>query len=97
MNLPICTGVTALTLDSGEVVILEFGFISYFYILFTNHKPFPNSNITTSPESSVKAVTPVHIGKFICSAYHGRNVDTVKSSKVNDTGRKLAPNQWVSA
>ena len=24
-NVPICTGVTALTLDSGEVVILEFG------------------------------------------------------------------------
>ena len=25
MNVPICTGVTDLTLDSGEVVILEFG------------------------------------------------------------------------
>ena len=25
MNVPICTGVTALTLDSGEVVILKFG------------------------------------------------------------------------
>ena len=25
MNVPICTGVTALTLDSGKVVILEFG------------------------------------------------------------------------
>ena len=25
MNVPICTGVTALTLDSGEVVIMEFG------------------------------------------------------------------------
>ena len=25
MNVPICTGVTALKLDSGEVVILEFG------------------------------------------------------------------------
>ena len=25
MNVPICTGVTALTLDLGEVVILDFG------------------------------------------------------------------------
>ena len=25
MNVPICTGVTALTLDSGGVLILEFG------------------------------------------------------------------------
>ena len=25
MNVPICTGVTALTLDSVEVVIMEFG------------------------------------------------------------------------
>ena len=25
MNVPICTGVTDLTLDSGEVLILEFG------------------------------------------------------------------------
>ena len=43
------------------------------------------------PESSVKAVTPVHIGTFICSTHFGRNGDTVHSSEVNDIVRKLAP------
>ena len=74
-----------------------FGFISDFSILFPNHKPCPNSSINTSPESGVKAVTPVHIGTFICSAYSGRNGDTVHSSKVNYNGQKLDPEQWVSA
>ena len=74
-----------------------FGCISNFSMLFPNHKPFPNSSITTSPESSVKSVTPVHIGRFIYSAYSGRNGDTVHSSEVNDIGQKLAPKQWVSA
>ena len=32
------------------------------------------------PESSVKAVTPVHIGTLIYSSYYGRNGDTLKSS-----------------
>ena len=69
----------------------------WFYILFPNHKPFPKSSITIITESSVKEVTPVHIGTFICSAYYGRDGDKVHSSKVNDNGRKLAPKQWVSA
>ena len=73
-----------------------FGFISDFSIIFPNHKPFPKSSITTSPESSVKKATPVYIGKFICSAYYGRNGDTLHSSDVNDIGRKLTPKQWVS-
>ena len=30
MNVPICTGVTALTLDSDEVVIMEFGKVLWF-------------------------------------------------------------------
>ena len=69
----------------------------WFSILFPNHKPCPNSSITTSPESSVKAVAPVHIGTFICSAYSGINGDTVQSSEVNDIGWNLDPKQWVSA
>ena len=73
------------------------GFISYFSIIFPKHKPCPNSSINTSPESCVKAVTPVHKAKFICSAYYERNGDTVQSSEVNDVGLKLAPKQWVSA
>ena len=73
-----------------------FWFISDFFILFPNHKPCTNSSITTYPESSVKAVTPVHIFTFICSAYSGRNGDTVHSSKVNDIRRKLDSKQWVS-
>ena len=75
----------------------SFGFISDFPILFPNHKTFPNSIIITSSESRVKAVTPVHIGTFIYSAYSGRNGDTVNSSKVKDIGRDLAPKQYVSA
>ena len=75
----------------------SFGFISDFSILFTSHKPRPKSSITTSPESSVKSVTPVHIGKFICSEYSGRNGDKVHSSEVNDIGKQLATNQWVSS
>ena len=39
-----------------------------FFILFPNHKPCPNSSITTYPESSVKSVTLVNIGTLICSA-----------------------------
>ena len=74
-----------------------FGFISIFSILFPNHKPCPNSSIATSTESSFKAVTPVHIGTFVCFAYSGWNGDTVHSSKVNDIGQELAPKQWVSA
>ena len=30
VNIQICTGVTTLTLDSGEVVILEFGKVLWF-------------------------------------------------------------------
>ena len=69
----------------------------WFSILFPNHKPCPNYSITTYPESSVKAVTPVHIGTFICYEYSGRNGNTVQSSEVSDIGRNLAPKQWVSA
>ena len=74
-----------------------FGFISDFSILLLNHKPLPNFSIITSPESSVNAVTPVHIGIFNCSVYYWRNGDTVHSSKVNDIGQKSNPKQWVSA
>ena len=68
----------------------------WFFILFPNHKPCTNSSITIYPESSVKAVTPVHIFTFICYAYSGRNGDTMHSSKVNDIGQKLDSKQWVS-
>ena len=74
-----------------------FGFISDFSIIFPKHKSFPNSSVTTSPESIFKEVTPVHIGTFICSTYHGRNGYTVRSSEVNNIGWKLAPKQRVSA
>ena len=74
-----------------------FGFISDFSILFPNHKPCPKSSITTYPESSVKAVTPVNLGTFICSTYYGRHWYKLHSSKVNDIGQTLAPKQWVSA
>ena len=74
-----------------------FDFVHYFTILFPNHKPCTNSNITAPPESSVNAVTPVHTGIFICSVYSGRNGDTVHFYKVNDIGLKLAPKQWSSA
>ena len=73
-----------------------FGFISDFYILFTNHKPCKNSSITTSPEPSVKSVTTVHIGKLICSAYSRRNGDTMHFSEVNNIGKNLAPKKWLS-
>ena len=66
-----------------------FGFISDFSILFTNHKPCPNSSITTSPESSIKLVTPVHLGTSICSSYYGRNRDPVHSSEVNNIVSKV--------
>ena len=69
----------------------------WFFILFPNYKPCTNFSITTSPESSVNTVTPVHIGTLICSSYYGRNGDTVRSSKVNDIGQKLDPKQWVSS
>ena len=72
------------------------GFISYFSILFPNNKPWPNSSITTSPESSVKVLTPVQIGIFTCSIYYGSNGDTLHSSKVNDIGQKFSPKQWLS-
>ena len=39
-----------------------FGFISYSFILFPDHKPCPNSSIITSPELCVNTLTPVHIG-----------------------------------
>ena len=68
-----------------------FGFISDFSILFTNHKPYPNSSIITSPESSVNALTPVHIVIFTCSVYSESNGDIVHSFKVNYIGRKLDP------
>ena len=74
-----------------------FGFISDFSIPFPNHNPCPNSSITTSNESSVKEVTHVHLGIFICFAYSGSNGDTVHSSEVNEIGQKLAPKQWVSS
>ena len=69
----------------------------WFSILFINHKPCPNSIITTSPELSVKEVTPVHIRTLICSACSGRNGYTFQSSKVNDISLKLAPKQWIPA
>ena len=75
---------------SLHILILNFrhwfGFISDFSILFPNHNPFPSSSITTSTESSVKSVTPVHIDTFICSVYSGRNGDTVHFYEVNDIG-----------
>ena len=37
MNVPICTGVTSLTLDSGEVVMLEFGQGLWFGNRMENH------------------------------------------------------------
>ena len=37
MNVPICTGVTYLTLDSGEVVMLEFGQGLWFGNRMENH------------------------------------------------------------
>ena len=74
-----------------------FGFISYFSILFLNHKPFSNSSISNSPKSSVKAVTRVNIGKFIYYTYSGSNGGIVTSSKVNAIVQKFAPKQWVSA
>ena len=67
-----------------------FGFISDFSIIFTDHKPYPNSGITTSPESSVNTVTPLRIISLICSTYSGRNGDTVNSFKVNDIDPNLA-------
>ena len=77
-----------------------FGFISDFSILFTNHKPCTNSSITTSPESSAKAVKPLHICTFICSDYSGSNRYIVQSSDVNDIGQNCVPKQresvWLS-
>ena len=70
-----------------------FGFISDFSILFSNHKPSPNSSTTTSSESNVNEVTYVCIGTFICYSYYRRNGDTVHSSELNDIGQKLAPKQ----
>ena len=72
-----------------------FGFISDFSILLPNYKPCPNYSITTSPEWSTNAVTPVHIGIFTCSVYYGRNGYTEHSSEVNDIGRNFAPKQCV--
>ena len=73
------------------------GFISDFPILFPNHKPLPNFSVTTSTESSVNTLTPIHIGIFSSSVYYGKNEDTVHSSKCNYIGWKFAPKQWVSA
>ena len=97
MNVPICTGVIDLTLDSGEVVILDIGQGLRFGNRMEKSLINPNSIITASPESSVKSVTPVHRGTFICYAYSGRNGYTVHSSEVNDIGIKLAPKQWISS
>ena len=68
-----------------------FGFISDFFILFTNHKSCPKSSIISSPESSANTVTLAQIGILSCSVYSGMNGDTVHSSKVNDTGRNFSP------
>ena len=74
-----------------------FGFISDFYILFTNNKPFRNSSITKSPESSSNAATLVQIVIFTCSVCYGNNGDTIYSSEVNNIGKRLDLKQWVSA
>ena len=69
----------------------------WFFILFPNHKPCPKPCITTSPESSVNTVTPVHKGTFAFYVYYGRNGYTFQYSEVNDIGWKLALKQWVSS
>ena len=74
-----------------------FEFISDFSILFPNHKPCPNSSISTSAESSVNGLTTVQIVVLTCSLYSGSNGDTFPSSEVNDICQKFAPKQWIPA
>ena len=81
----------------SQTVLPLFGFISDFSVLFPNNKPLPNSSITTSPESSDNAVTPVKVVIFSYAVYSGSNGDRVQYPKVNGIGQKFAPKQWVSA
>ena len=57
----------------------------------------PISKITTYPESSVKAVAPVHIGAFTCFIYKGTKVDTGHPSNLNEIGQICLPKKWVSS
>ena len=68
----------------------------FFSTLLTNHKPWPNTIIMTSPGSIVYGVAPVHIGIFTCSEYSARKGVTVHYSGVNDISRISLPKQYVS-
>ena len=73
------------------------GFIKVISILLPNHKPWPNINIMTSPDSILYEFAPVHIDIFTCSEYASRKGAIVHSFDVNDIGLMFPTKQCVSA